>query len=68
MKTRSSRNKHRNTAPHTRTRPSQGVGKARDLIDERTGGKYTSPTDGAGQRAEDLLDGPGEPKPDNAQP
>ena len=46
----------------------QGVDKAEDLIDERTGGKYTSAIDGAGQRAEDFLDGPGQPQADGAQP
>ena len=37
----------------------QGIDKAENLIDERTGGKYTAGIDGAGQRAEDFLDGPG---------
>lgn len=46
----------------------QGVDKAEDLIDERTGGKYTSAIDGAGKRAEDFLDGPGGPKPADTQP
>ena len=46
----------------------QGIDKAENLIDERTGGKYTAAIDGAGQRAEDFLDGPGQPKPDGAQP
>ena len=41
----------------------QGVDNAEDLLDERTGGRYTSAIDGAGQRAEDFLDGPGTPPP-----
>ena len=45
-----------------------GIDKAENLIDERTGGKYTAGIDGAGQRAEDFLDGPGTPQPDGAQP